>query len=582
MDIKIRTNSIYKRIAKEVKSSEQLNNLFKDILTADENIFASIDFGSGYYVWTLPSGYDWHKLSQAADKDLVREALSQKKSRIQRKLAGMLDSGQMEAVFSVPSDDYIFYSQDETGGMKLCLVAWDYQLPAKTEVVDGGFRIPVPPPCQDVRLIFKEAGRPASFYRCVIKTISNSTAEKRADENGCMELNSLCVGYNCSIQSIDKTRDFSFVVEEGKNEYVFDVTENLHIEVAVTKDGTPAMGMPVRITYQGRESELFTNDEGLASLEVAYCPNVDVIVKVEEKTESAKTEYPKTRITFDLQTPVATVNVIRRRNGRPLAGEDVIISVAGFNSQLKKTDRDGAVTLKLPFCRGAELSVETSGNVKSQMMEMENNFIFDEEVPELFSPILKVVDTNGNQVAEHCVAVEIAGISKDYETDADGIINLPEVYDRQAMKVTDLSSPSSVRTYQLDHTVAVYEFVIPSQVIEYYDIHVRHKNGELPQNPILSILQNGQNVELHPDSEGYCRLRKDLIEGGVQSLAIVNISNEEFGRADVTFVPEENDYEIILDTKSKSSFAHILKQVLMAFAVTALFAFAFDVFTLLF
>lgn len=582
MDIKKSTSSIYKRIPKEVKSSEQLNNLFKEILTDDENIFASIDFGSGCYVWTLPSGYQWHKLSEAADEDGVRNILSEKKSIIRRKLGQVLDSAQLDSVLSVPSDDFIFYSKDESGRINVCLVAWDYQLPSKAEVAEGGFKIPVPPPRQDVRLIFKAADKPVPHYKCLMKTVSDSVAEKEADENGCLDLKGLCLGYNCSLKSLDKKRDFSFVVEDGKNLYVCDVTDELLIEVKVVKDGKDGIGIPVTVTYQGTDSEVVTDAYGVAEIKVTYYPDADVIVRVEEQVASVNTEYPKTRVEFELHTPMATISVVRRRNGRPLVGDDVIIAVAGISSQVKRTDREGKVLLKLPFCPNAELSVEAAGMVKSRMMEMENNFMFEDELPESFSPVLIVMDTNGEPVPDYSVSVEVSGQSKEYVTDSRGRVMLPEVNDRQEMKVTDLSNPSSVRTYQLDHNIPEYEFVIPARVIEYYDIHVRHKNGDLPENSSLSILQNGKNVVLQPDQEGHCRLRKDYIESGVGALAIVNLVSDEFGRADVTFVHEENDYEIILNQRSKSPVGHFLKQLLVAAIVAALFAVAFSAFTLLF
>lgn len=582
MHIKINTDSIYKRISKDVKSSEQLNNLFKDILTDDENIFASIDFGSGCYVWTLPSGYHWHKLSEATDETAVRNILSEKKSLIRRKLGGILDSGQLDAVFSVPSDDFIFYSEDESGRINVCLVAWDYQLPAKADVAGGGFKRPVPPSRQDVRLIFKAAGNPVSRYKCLMKTVSNSIKEIEADENGCLELKGLSLGYNCIVKSADKKRDFSFVVEEGKNQYVYDVTDELLIEVKVLKDGKDGIGVPVTVTYQGEDTDVMTDAYGIAEIKAIWYPEADVIARVEDQVASVKTEYPKTSLKLELYTPMATVSVVRRRNGRPLSDDEVIISVNGISSQVKRTDRDGTVLLNLPFHDNAELTVEAAGTIKSQKMEMENNFLFEDELPESFSPVLIVVDTNGENVADYSVIVEISGQSKEYTTDLRGRVILPETNDRQEMIVTDLSNPSSVRTYQLDHNIPEYEFVVPARVIEYYDIHVRHKNGDLPDNSSLSILQNGKNVVLQPDQEGHCRLRKDYVESGVNALAIVNLANEEFGRADVMFAQEEDDYEIILNQRNKYHVGLFLKQLLVAFTVTALFAVAFSAFTLLF
>lgn len=582
MELKINTNAIYKRIPKEVKSSEQLNDLFRETLTDDENIFAAIDFGVGCYVWTLPSGYDWHKLSEAADTDMVRNILSEKKSLIRRKLSGVLESWQLDAVFSVPSDDFIYYSKDELGIVNVRLVAWDYQLPAKMEAVGGGFKRPAPPALQDVRLMFKEAGKPAAHYRCLVKTLNNSVEERAADETGCIELKGLCVGYHCIIKSADKLHDFSFVVEKEKDEYVFDVTGELLIEVEVVKDGRAGKGLPVRVTYKGTTSELVTDECGLASLKTTYWPDADVIVRVEDKLESVKAEYPATRMTFDLHTPLATVEVSRLRNGHPLPGADVIVSVSGISSQMVKTGQDGTLILNLPFRSDAELSVETAGEVKSRKMEMENKFIFEDEVPETFSPVLRVLDTNGEAISEYSVSVEISGQSKEYVTDISGKVMLPEVEDRQEMKVTDMSIPSAVCTYQLDHEIPEYEFIIPAKEVAYYDIHVRYKNGDLPQESTLSILQNGKNVVLHPDQEGYCRLRKDHMEAGVNALAIVNLADEEFGRTDVTFVHEEDDYEIILDRKRKSLFGHILKQLLVATATVGLFAVAFSAFCLLF
>ena len=80
--------------------------------------------------------------ADGATSALVQDALNDKRRLVSRKLAVDYPSLRVDALFTVPSDDYIYFRPAPDGSVQVMLVAWDFKLPARqegTEVVISAF-----------------------------------------------------------------------------------------------------------------------------------------------------------------------------------------------------------------------------------------------------------------------------------------------------------------------------------------------------------------------------------------------------------------------------------------------------------
>lgn len=379
MEVKISEKGIYKIISSnEGLSSVQIYDILEASLDSNENIFAKFSATTGYFVWELP-GDGWNKLSNANDaqKTEVYAIIAQKRKIIEPKLRNT-SIKPLDALFKVPSEDYIFYRINKENCIEVKLVGWDYKFPAKGPEESASIKFMPPSQKQDVKLSIMEAGNKLPNYKLWMKIQTGKFADKETDASGEFHMK-LPVGYECCILSKDNEHDFSFVVVKDKYEYVFDITKPLTVKVSVNKDDAPANNCPVRIDYDGNESTIYTSYDGIVEREFVYVKDAVANITIDNQTQTVVVQYPITEVLFDIKTPKAVIDILYRRNGEAVEGEKIVLDVLGKGSVVLITDSNGKATYTIPYGENIDVCVRVNSIEQNKYLERHTEFVIDEK-----------------------------------------------------------------------------------------------------------------------------------------------------------------------------------------------------------
>ena len=109
MNIKLQLSEVRLLIDKRFPI-EQIGSQLQPIARQANLIFAEHQVGAGYLQWSLP-GMDWNAFPNGSDeqKTIVAQIYKERKAQMQSALQG---SFLKDIVFSVPSEEFIFFRQD--------------------------------------------------------------------------------------------------------------------------------------------------------------------------------------------------------------------------------------------------------------------------------------------------------------------------------------------------------------------------------------------------------------------------------------------------------------------------------------
>ena len=381
MEIKLPEDGVRKVLPKEKFTSEQLWSILSETLPEKDSIFAAFSTAPGKYVWTLP-GTGWMPVSgmDVSTADLAMEMLRTKRRTVARALSGWPDL-RMDALFTIPSNDFFFVRTDVDGQIRIMLAAWDYKRLEKQEGMEGKVKGEKSAKRQDVTLLFIEADEPVPGYGLRLQLADGHWAGKETDASGCFAMPGLEVGRPIRIKSSDGSRDFSFIVEEGKSLIVHDLTGPVTVEVEVTRDGSAVPGLRVLVTHADHVYEGVTGVDGVARLTVPYRRDAQVTASVGGKEMSVPAEYPLTRLSIALFTKPATIIVDYLRGCDPVNGQAVMVRVRGMDDVVLHTDSSGRASCRIPFRDGAYVIACSGRFVEKKYLREETFFRFAEEVP---------------------------------------------------------------------------------------------------------------------------------------------------------------------------------------------------------
>lgn len=381
MEIRLPEDGVIKILSKDVFTSEQIWSILSDVLTKKDCVFAAFSTFPGMYVWTLP-GRGWTSLSETDESTamMVRDVLKAKRRAVTRALTPW-PTLKIEALFTVPSDEYVFFRDGHDGQIQIMLAAWDYKRLEKQEGMEGKVKGTKSAKRQDVILQFIEADEPVPGYGLRLQLADGSWTDKETDISGCFSMPGLEVGRPIRIKSSDGVRDFSFIVEEGRSLIVHDLTGPVMVEVEVTRDGAAASGLPVIVTHADHDFEVVTGVDGVARLTVPYRRDTQVTASVEGKETTVPAEYPLTRLSIALFTKPSTVIVEYFRGSDPVNGQEVLVRVRGMDDVVLHTDSSGRASCRVPFREGAYAIASSGRFVDKKILQEETIFRFVEEVP---------------------------------------------------------------------------------------------------------------------------------------------------------------------------------------------------------
>lgn len=301
MNIKRPIGSIVSLLSQD-NTITQIYNLLKD--KSADLLFAEPETGAGFLQWKLPerAGSTWQTISEAGSPEQKSRWAEEHKKRCDA-LRNKLPKD-MASVLNVPSEDFFFFreSGDE---LEVALTAW-------------GFRFPNSAPCQElvtyitkvaeqeVNIAFEWDGVRLANYPFLLSTLPRQT-----DTDGWLHVDGkLKVGRKFDIRD-NNGHDFQLVVEQGKANYVFDITQFATVEVTVKHDDKGVAGKVCELQFDKRSSTLVTDENGLATLRLPLVcdplgrliqPQPAVTVKVDEEAQRENPSQEGDVLHFDFVT----------------------------------------------------------------------------------------------------------------------------------------------------------------------------------------------------------------------------------------------------------------------------------------
>lgn len=509
MDIKrTSVHDIYQSISKG-QDPQDIYKRLNDIL-GESNPFAKFSIGSGFYVWSHPSG-DWQSLADASsvEQEMVNNAILS----LRRQIAEKVGEKTADAIFTVPDDSYIFYNNDG-GNIKLLYTGWGFKKPVRTT---SGPEIGTVEKRMPVDICFVYDGERLQNYEFGLY-LPKQLKQMQTNGEGLYHFNNLKVGESYKLKDLKSGRDLTLLVEDGKSLYEFDVTSYTSIDVQATLDGEPIVGEQLSIDYKGQTHTLTTDESGRASLQVALHEGTPFSASMREQRQDANIAPSGNEVLFAFESE------------RPPLPPEI-------------DEPDDPTPPSFP-------------------------------PPALFSPHIHIVGDNGFIGTRYPISVEYHGTVTNYVSDDNGMVYLPQMESGQQMRVTDGLNPDNVADYTLDANQEEYIFHVPYTLNdENRDIKVmcRDKDDKPIRCNYIRFVQetpNGRNERLFaPDAQGNVYFSKEAFAVGPEIEATFIGADKEYDP--IKFALEENESEYLLKERGEGGWWYIVVEILAVIGTAA-------------
>ena len=387
MEIQLNKTDVFCQIN---KNYDAVYNLLKAVLADEKDLcFAERRQGAGYFLWRHPDN-DWLRLSECDPEEKDR-LLAEYKSAQSRVLAKIRENAMLsslgEKVFSVPNETYIWY-KDDLDGLRFLLTGWGYKYPLAASggpIVEGTEEDAK----QDVRIGFSylEAMQPGMDFTVGPKASVNNK-QFTTDESGMAYVGKLHPGVTYAILFLPFGRSFELTVQEGRCDYIFDVTRKAFLTVFASRDGQPVCGALCTIGYAGQEYNLPFPESGRVTQSLVLQDDYGkASVYVDGDFKDIEVHEGENQVSFEFFTPVEEPPVLPvygmpvikvvDSEGNPKEGYPVTATVEGTINAYT-TDVDGH------FC----LPAVTAGA----------SFVLVDEKDKSHSQTYTVGDVNGEYV----------------------------------------------------------------------------------------------------------------------------------------------------------------------------------------
>ena len=236
---------------------DQIYNQLLARLTPRQMIFAKWRAGFGGIIqWDLPSGLQWRRLSEADSYDYsaVMSLLENVSSEAKQSLG--TNRKMIDAVYSVPSLDYIYYSHDTNGEYKLMLTGWGYRFPNNPAVDPLTY---TPRQKQQVEILFRADDAPVGSLPVQLIRHSGHVG-LNADENGILDLGTQDIDARFDFNIPSYGRSFSITVEKGRQQYVVDLSIHQPALPTVSPAAQPAEPEPINVEIDNIHVKFYGND----------------------------------------------------------------------------------------------------------------------------------------------------------------------------------------------------------------------------------------------------------------------------------------------------------------------------------
>lgn len=231
-------------------------------------IFSEPKLGSGYLQWNLP-GTDW--ISFADANETQKASVAQEYEKRKDIIRSALNGASIERdLFIMPSEKFIYFRPKEAG-WEIAVTAWGHKFPN----TGGGGELDTwitKTVLQEVKIAFMWDGNaiPGFAFRL-------NGMERHTLAHGWYEMDGkLPVGTSYRIEP-HTGGAYILTVENGKAEYVYDLTKYVQINITVLKDGIPLNDCNCEVSFNGIQS-VTTGQQGSAMItKLMVCDETGVL-----------------------------------------------------------------------------------------------------------------------------------------------------------------------------------------------------------------------------------------------------------------------------------------------------------------
>lgn len=573
MERKSSVNEVHKVVQKDL--SELFKTLSKKL--GQDNPFAKVSIGNGYYLWS-DTRCQWNQMITAGDfeQSIVKDALL----RTKKKIAPLIGNNTADLLFTTPDDSYIYYNDDDDA-VKILITGWGFKKPVRVTggPDDGKLRKNIP-----VTLSFSYDGEKQSMYEFGVQ-IPTQIKKFKTDKTGHYHFSNL-TQKELLLKDFVTGKDFHLVVEEGREEYDFDVTVYTKLLFKATVDNNPIVGENISVKYCGKSYDVATDSNGSAVVQLPLHENEQAIATLRDQSHSEEILSGVNNIEFAFETPIEKVStdieVSVMEDNKPAAGKSVVITYAGkqYNGT---TNERGLFTQQVDVKSDESCSVSVPDYESQSKILQEtaiNVFRFEKVTahpeplvePVKLAPHILIEGDNGFIGNKYPILVEYNGITTNYISDENGIVQLPEMEEGKTMKVTDGFNPSNTAEYKLKSEQTEYVFHVPYEPKEEkaeIKIMLRNVEGKPIKCDRVRFLQEGTNDVLASlDKNGDTYLSVDTFNVDKPISVSIHGGIKEYSPFAFTFDKNENEY--LLQEKNTTSWLSILLQILLVLASIAI------------
>ena len=508
MDIrKVPTEDVYQIINYDIQAFyKKMQELGCD------TIFAKIDIGGGFYLWSdHRNGWKPMNDASAAVQQDVRAVFLREKEDVKKKMGNAI----AERLFTYPDDSFIYF-RDDGGEIEVLLTGWGFKKPVRRFGRKDRNDIKVE---QSITVSFSVDGVPQPEYAFAIK-LPTGAKQLLTGQDGRYVIGKMKAGENRKLIDAEGKEHLLEIIE-GQTHYDFDVTPEKKIEEPkkeleplklfqpyikiVDKEGNPLPDYPLTIDIEGRAYDVKSSSDG----------KVDDL-RVMWHSFDADGNVTEQHLTTDRMTVID-----------------------GNNSEHTET-------------------VYLHSEQEEYIYVIPNAPKKEIKPLKLFQPYIKVVDEDSNPLPDYPLTIDIEGRLYDVKSSSDGRVddlrvmwhsldaddNVTEQHlIADHITIIDGNNSEHTEIIRLEMEQEEYMFVIPKAPERIITIRVRDANDRPMECERMVISQSGvEDINLRPTPDGCINI--SAAELNTQEPLSVSLkgAKEVFAPIGFTLDDEEDEY----------------------------------------
>ncbi len=287
----------------KINAGEHANSRLEFYLGEDARHFARMITVSKGYTWVSPeTGWAPLATASAAQEHAIKDKIEEVRLSVRQRLSS--NPQLADKILSFPNDlgKYVFF-KDSGEDLRILIAGWGFSNSRRKYVIPDPVPITVPMVTESV-IGFTIDGELQPGHNFTILTKSGTQKPCSTDADGLYRLGQQKVDTKIEIRDSYSGKQFTFSIEQGKEQYIYDVTQYLNLRVSALEDDKPLTDTLVSVLYHSKTYSLTTSGDGLASLSLPYFPGEMIEAKCKGQSQCVMAEMLEVDLSFAFATPV--------------------------------------------------------------------------------------------------------------------------------------------------------------------------------------------------------------------------------------------------------------------------------------